>query len=141
MCSQQEFRRPQLLPDSPVEPPKLDLYMPATPPLAFMAKLEFWLKIFRRRRHFRRLFMPLLREEDLILSDIGFNRTDIQWALKLPLEVDALKALEACRKTREENEMLRGQVIRPGPAKQCLDNRVSEQPARRSFPEREHTPH
>lgn len=102
MCNQQEFRRPQLLPDSPVKPPELDLYMPATPPLAFMATLEFWIKVFRRRHHFRRLFVPLLDEDDRILSDIGFERTDIQWALKLPLKVNALKALEACRTARRK---------------------------------------
>ncbi len=100
MHNQQDFRRPQLQPDSPVKPPELDLYMPATPPLAFMATLEFWVKICRRRYHFRRLFLPLLDEDDQILSDIGFERTDIQWALKLPLKMDALKALEACRRAR-----------------------------------------
>lgn len=100
MCNQQEFQRPQLLPDSPVKPPELDLYMPATPPLAFMATVEFWLKVIRRRHHFRSLFIPLLKEEDEILSDIGFERRDIQWALEQPLKVDALKALEACRNAR-----------------------------------------
>ncbi|MGM0570230.1 hypothetical protein [Marinobacter sp.] len=83
-----------------MKPPTLDLYMPATPPLALLAKADFWLKIMWRRHHFRRLFVPLLEEEDLILSDIGLNRTDIEWALELPLRVDALKALEACRKAR-----------------------------------------
>lgn len=107
MCNQPEFQRPQLSPDSPVKPPELDFYMPATPPLAFLEKVAFWLRIFRRRHHFRRLFVPLLEEEDLILSDIGFNRSDIEWALELPLKIDALKALEACRKAREESEVLR----------------------------------
>ncbi len=102
MSNQQEFRHPRLLPDSPVEPPELELYMSATPPLAFMANLEFWIRIFRRRYHFRRLFVPLLNEDAQILSDIGFERTDIQWALKLPLRVGALKALEVCRKARRK---------------------------------------
>lgn len=69
-----------------------------TPPFLAVALLEFWIKIFRRRHHFRRLFVPLLEENDRTLSDIGFERKDIQWALKLPLKVDALKALEVCRK-------------------------------------------
>lgn len=102
MCIQQEFRRPKLLPDSPTKPPELDLYMPATPSLAFMAKLEFWFRIYRRRHHFRRLFVPLLDNDDRILSDIGFERVDIQWALELPLKIDALKALEACREARRK---------------------------------------
>lgn len=102
MSNQQEFRRPQLPPDSPAKPPELELYMPATPPLDFLATVEFWIRIFRRRHHFRRLFRPLLNEDDQILSDIGFERTDIQWALELPLKVDALKALEACRRARRK---------------------------------------
>jgi len=100
MSHYQDFRRPQLRPDAPAKPPELELYMPATPPLAFMATVEFWVRIFRRRHHFRRLFLPLLKEDDEMLADIGFERTDIQWALKLPLKVDALKALEACRRAR-----------------------------------------
>ncbi|MFC4259685.1 hypothetical protein ACFOZ5_11655 [Marinobacter lacisalsi] len=103
MGNQSEFQRPQLSPDSPVKPPELDLYMPATPPLAFLENVAFWLRIFRRRHHFRRLFVPLLREEDRILSDIGVNRSDIEWALALPLKIDALKALQACRKAREKS--------------------------------------
>lgn len=141
MCSQQEFRRPQLLPDSPVKPPKLEMYMPATPPLAFMATVEFWIRVFRRRHHFRRLFLPLLKEEDQILSDIGFERKDIQWALRLPLKVDALKALEACRKARRESEMPVERMLRPLPAQQCPGTRVSEQPVRQAFAEQGHTPH
>ncbi|MEP1216424.1 MAG: hypothetical protein ABJM11_20470 [Marinobacter sp.] len=102
MCKQQEFNRPRLLPDTPVKPPELDLYMPATPSLAFMATLEFWIKMFRRRYHFRRLFVPLLNEDDRTLSDIGYERADIQWALRRPLKVDALKALEVCREARRK---------------------------------------
>ena len=97
MSHYQDFRRPQLRPDAPAKPPELELYMP---PLAFMATVEFWVRIFRRRHHLRRLFLPLLKEDDEMLADIGFERTDIQWALNLPLKIDALKALEACRRAR-----------------------------------------
>ncbi|MFL1454016.1 hypothetical protein ACJO5Y_06195 [Marinobacter sp. GN3S48] len=76
--------------------------MPATPPPAFMATLEFWVRIFRRRHHFRRLFVSLLEENGQILSDIGYERGDIQWALGLPLKIDALKALAACRRARSK---------------------------------------
>jgi len=102
MCNRQDVSRPIVHPDTPAQPPELEFYMPATPSVAFMAKLEFWLKIVRRRHHFRRLFVPLLKEDDEILSDIGYERKDIQWALTLPLKFDALKALEACRMTRRE---------------------------------------
>jgi hypothetical protein len=101
MCSQQAFRRPHIRPDYPVKPPEPGLYMPATPPLATLAVIEFWLNVFLRRHHFRRLFRPLLEEDDLVLSDIGLNRSDIKWAIELPLKFDALKALGACRKARE----------------------------------------
>lgn len=134
MCIEHEFHRPQLRPDCPVKPTELDLYMPATPPLACLALVEFWLKNFRRRHHFRRLFMPLLEERDLILSDIALNRTDIEWALGLPLKIDALRALEVCRKKREESEKLRGRGIKRMPSKNCPDNHILEQPARRSLP-------
>ena len=75
MSHYQKFHRPQLRPDSPPKPPELEVYMPATPPLAFMAAIEFWVRIFRRRHHFRRLFLPLLKEDDEILADIGFERS------------------------------------------------------------------
>ncbi|AZT82468.1 hypothetical protein EHN06_02330 [Marinobacter sp. NP-4(2019)] len=100
MGTYKELRRTTLSPDEPRQPPDLDFYMPATPPLALIAKLEFWVEIYRRRHHFRRLFEPLLKENDQILSDIGFERADIKWALKLPLKIDALKALSDCRRVK-----------------------------------------
>ncbi|MFL1454108.1 hypothetical protein ACJO5Y_06655 [Marinobacter sp. GN3S48] len=67
-----------------------------------MATLEFWVRIYWRRRYFRRLFVPSPEENDQILSDIGFEREDIKWALELPLKIDALKAPAACRGARGE---------------------------------------
>ncbi len=100
MGTYKELPRTALSPDEPRQPPSLDFYMPATPPLALIAKLEFWVGIYRRRYHFRRLFVPLLKENDQMLEDIGFERADIKWALKLPLKIDALKALADCRRVR-----------------------------------------
>lgn len=94
------FRGPYVKPDSvrfPVEPRVL---MPAMPSLKLMAVFEFWGKVVTRRHHFRRLFLPLLNESDDLLDDIGYRKEEILWALRLPLKVDALRALEACRKER-----------------------------------------
>lgn len=106
MPSQPELKRPQLPPDSPPKTPVLEFYMPATPPLASLEKVAFWMGLLRRRHHFRRLFIPLLRKEDGTLSDMGLKQSDIEWALSLPLNIDALKALLVCCKSRSESETL-----------------------------------
>lgn len=95
------FHGPFVEPDSPKFPPKLDFYMPATPPLRMLALLEFWVHVLSRRYHFKKLFRPLLQQPDEIVEDIGFSREEINWAMQLPLKIDALKALEACRRERE----------------------------------------
>ncbi|MEX0606321.1 MAG: hypothetical protein WD623_17090 [Marinobacter sp.] len=100
MGNANEFHRPTVRPDAPKLPPQPELLMPAMPPLKLLAVLEFWLHIYFRRRHFKKLFEALTQETDHTLSDIGYCRTDINWALNLPLKIDALKALEACRKER-----------------------------------------
>lgn len=94
------FQGPLVEPDCPKFPPKLDLYMPATPPIRTLALLEFWVYVLSRRHHFKKLFKPLLQQPDEMLEDIGFSREEINWALQLPLKIDALKALEACRRER-----------------------------------------
>ncbi|WP_328186615.1 hypothetical protein [Marinobacter sp. OP 3.4] len=96
------FQRPQPTPESPRKPPRLDLYMPATPPLASLSVLEFWVRMVWRRLRFRRRSAPLLKASDTVLQDVGLDRSDIEWALKLPLKVDALKALARCRRARRQ---------------------------------------
>ena len=100
MGSSNEFRRPAIQPDAPKIPPQPEFNMPAMPPLKLLAVLDFWRHIYFRRRHFRKLFEALTQETDQTLNDIGYCREDINWALSLPLKVDALKALEACRTAR-----------------------------------------
>lgn len=95
-----KFCGPFVEPDSPRFPPKLDLYMPATPPLGILAHMEFWAHILLRRYHFKKLFRPVLQQKDEPLEGIGYSREEITWAMQLPLNVDALKALEACRRER-----------------------------------------
>ena len=96
------FQRPQPTPESPRNPPRLDLYMPATPPLASLSVLEFWVRMVWRRLRFRRRSAPLLKASDTVLQDVGLERSDIEWALNLPLKVDALKALARCRRARRQ---------------------------------------
>lgn len=93
--------RPQPVADEPTPPPELDFYMPAMPPLGLIAAVEHWWHVYRRRRQFRRRILPLLAHDDHILEDMGHRRDDILWASRLPLKVDALKALEECRALRQ----------------------------------------
>lgn len=95
-----KFRGPVVKPESVKYPPKPSISMPAMPPLRLIALLEFWAKMALRRHHFKKLFVPLLDESEDLLEDIGFRKEEILWALGLPLRVDALKALEVCRKER-----------------------------------------
>lgn len=81
----------------PPPPPRLDFFMPAMPPLGLIHALERRWWAYRRRRQFRRRFLPLLAYDDHILEDMGHRRDDILRASRLPLEVDALAALEECR--------------------------------------------
>ncbi|TGG91687.1 hypothetical protein E4656_14925 [Natronospirillum operosum] len=83
--------------NAPTPPTRLALYMPATPPLGLIHALELWWWRYRRRRQFRQRFQPLLAYDDHMLEDMGHRRSDIQWALGLPLQVDALKALQERR--------------------------------------------
>lgn len=81
-------------PTPPAPPARLELYMPATPPLGLIHLLELWWWRYRRRRQFRKHHLPLLAYNDSELKDKGYRRSDILWASGLPLKVDALKALQ-----------------------------------------------
>ncbi|MDR5905598.1 hypothetical protein [Franzmannia qiaohouensis] len=94
MTQYQPIHRPTPTDDkAPTPPPRLALYMPATPPLGLIYALELWWWRYRRRRQFRQRFLPLLAHDDHILEDMGHQRDDIQWASRLPLKEDAHKAL------------------------------------------------
>lgn len=98
-----KFRGLVVKPECVKYPPQPRISMPAMPPLKLIALLEFWAKMALRRYHFKRLFLPLLQESDDLLDDIGFKEEEILWARQLPLKVDALKALELCRKERAQS--------------------------------------
>ena len=104
------FHRPQPIPEQPRKPPRLDLYMPATPPLQSLSVLEFWVSVLWRRLRFRRQVHALLGAPDAVIDDVGLDRGDIQWALNLPIRVDALKALARCRRARRVYRRLQGEA-------------------------------
>lgn len=91
-------RRPE--DDEPKPPPQPDFYMPAMPPLGLIHALEHWWWAYRRRRRFLRHIQPLLAQDDAQLASRGHRRADLQWALRLPLKVDAQRALEERRTSR-----------------------------------------
>ncbi|MCH4564150.1 hypothetical protein MKP05_13615 [Halomonas sp. EGI 63088] len=104
MSQYEPIRRPRVVADKPAPPPAPDFYMPAMPPLGLITAVEHWWHVYRRRRQFRRRFLPLLAHDDHILEDMGHHRDDILWASRLPLQVDALKALEECRALRKAQQ-------------------------------------
>jgi len=54
----------------------------------------------RHRRQLSQSLRPLLEKTDDMLDDIGHSRSDIEWALQLPLRVNAALALEERRLAR-----------------------------------------
>ncbi|GHC17558.1 DUF1127 domain-containing protein [Aidingimonas halophila] len=111
MSQHEPMRRLQLVADKPRKPPEPDFYMPAMPPLELISKLEHWWHMYRRRRQFRQRFLPLLAHDDHVLEDIGHHRSDILWASQLPLNIDALHALSACREMRKTDPLSSSQSI------------------------------
>ncbi|PMR76562.1 hypothetical protein [Billgrantia endophytica] len=81
-------------------PPMPDLYMPAMPPLGFIALIEKWMKARLQRRRFNQRFLPLLAYDDHTLEDMGHDRKEILWASRLPLREDAAQALQQRRAQR-----------------------------------------
>jgi len=65
---------------------------------------KLWVNRIARRQEFRKAFVPLLKERDQILSDIGYQRYDILRAMRLPLRDDAMSYIEIKRLTRPTAE-------------------------------------
>jgi hypothetical protein len=65
---------------------------------------KLWVNRITRRQEFRKAFVPLLKERDQILSDIGYQRYDILRAMRLPLRDDAMSYIEIKRLTRPTAE-------------------------------------
>lgn len=68
--------------------------------IAAMQPITSWMQSYSRRQQFRRMAQSLLKERDDTLSDLGYDRHDLEGALHLPIRKDALQYIEARRSTR-----------------------------------------
>lgn len=59
-------------------------------------------KRYARRQQFRHMARHLLRENDHTLSDLGYDRHDLEGALHLPIRTDAMHYIEMQRSKRAE---------------------------------------
>lgn len=57
---------------------------------------------YSRRQQFRRMARHLLREKDDTLSDLGYDRHDLEGALRLPISTDAMQYIERQRSRHAE---------------------------------------
>ncbi|WP_228143559.1 hypothetical protein [Marinobacter gudaonensis] len=57
---------------------------------------------YSRRQQFRRMARHLLREKDDTLSDLGYDRHDLEGALRLPISTDAMQYIEMQRSKHAE---------------------------------------
>lgn len=73
--------------------------MPAMPPLKLIAELRQHVLAWRNRRWIRQL----LRYDDHLLDDLGFDRQTLSWALQLPPTMDAVKAVRDKASTNRSN--------------------------------------
>jgi len=101
-----QFRGPCVKHECVRFPAQPNILMPTMPPLKLRTLFELWTKMVLHRRHFKKLFVPLLQESDDFLDDIGYRKEEVLWALRLPMKIDASKALEACRKDRMHSARL-----------------------------------
>lgn len=65
-----------------------------------MQPITSWIDGYSRRQQFRRMAESLLREKDDTLSDLGYDRHDLEGALHLPIRNDAMQYIEARRSKR-----------------------------------------
>lgn len=59
-------------------------------------------RLRKSQRDARDAFMRSLRLDDKILDDIGVTREEVEWAARLPLEVNASSALYATARARRQ---------------------------------------
>ena len=65
-----------------------------------MQPITSWIEGYSRRQQFRRMAESLLKEKDDTLSDLGYDRHDLEGALHLPIRNDAMQYIEARRSRR-----------------------------------------
>ena len=68
-----------------------------------MQPITSWFEGYARRQKFRRMAQSLLQEKDDTLSDLGYDRHDLEGALHLPIRNDAMQYIEArrCKRAME----------------------------------------
>jgi len=67
---------------------------------AAMQPITSWIQGYSKRQQFRRMAQSLLKEKDDTLSDLGYDRHDLEGALHLPIRSDAVQYIEARRSKR-----------------------------------------
>ncbi|MBU2953756.1 hypothetical protein KO499_08085 [Marinobacter sp. F3R08] len=65
-----------------------------------MQPITSWIQGYSKRQQFRRMAQTLLKENDDTLSDLGYDRHDLEGALHLPIRNDAMQFIEARRSRR-----------------------------------------
>ncbi|WP_349517809.1 hypothetical protein [Marinobacter sp. NFXS11] len=65
-----------------------------------MQPITSWIEGYSKRQQFRRMAQSLLKEKDDTLSDLGYDRHDLEGALHLPIRNDAMQYIEARRSKR-----------------------------------------
>lgn len=58
----------------------------------------------REQRRDRDAFMALVWQEDRVLSDVGYTRADINWAVNLPIHMNAALELDKCVRGAQANK-------------------------------------
>ena len=76
-----------------------------------MQPITSWIEGYSRRQKFRRMAESLLKEKDDTLSDLGYDRHDLEGALHLPIRNDAMQYIEA-RRSRRAVEACRAKAPR-----------------------------
>jgi hypothetical protein len=67
---------------------------------AAIQPITSWFEGYARRQKFRRMAQSLLKEKDDTLSDLGYDRHDLEGALHLPIRNDAMQYIKARRSKR-----------------------------------------
>lgn len=80
------------------------IYAPAMPSLGLICHIRVRLLAWRNRRWLR----ALLARDDDVLADFGFGRAELQWALRLPKEMDATEALRHERRHQANTSQAAG---------------------------------
>lgn len=74
-----------------------------------MQPITSWMESYSKRQQFRRMARSLLKERDDTLSDLGYDRHDLEGALHLPIRNDALQYIET-RRSKRAQEARRGRL-------------------------------